>query len=92
MKEMKRILLELEGAWKALEAYAEHAPNCSVLWGPGGPCDCGLSAARTRLRAAAYQLLTRYAVHDAGCPALRGASCDCGLDSARSRLHALAQT
>jgi hypothetical protein len=84
--------VELEGAWQALEGYAEHSTRCSVIWGLSGPCDCGLSATRARLREAVVQLLTHYAVHDAECPGLRGKPCDCGLDSARRRLQALGRT
>jgi hypothetical protein len=64
MKEMKRRLLELEDAWAALDGYTTHAAGCPIVWGQVGPCDCGLTAARTRLREAALQLLTHYAMHD----------------------------
>jgi len=37
------------------------------------------------------ELLTHYALHDAGCPGLLGNKCDCGLESARRRLQALAR-
>ena len=90
MKDMKRRLLELEGAWAALDGYTTHAAGCPIVWGQVGPCDCGLTAARTRLREAALQLLTHYARHDGECPGVQGKKCNCGLDSARRRLQALA--
>jgi len=90
MKDMKRRLLELEGAWAALDGYTTHAAGCPIVWGQVGPCDCGLTAARTRLREAALQLLTHYAMHDVECPGVQGKKCNCGLDSARRRLQTLA--
>ena len=92
MKDMKRRLLELEGAWAALDGYTTHAAGCPIVWGQVGACDCGLTAARTRLRETVLEMLTHYALHDEGCPGLRGNKCDCGLDSARRRLQALART
>jgi hypothetical protein len=92
MREMKRRLLALEAAWKTLDGYAEHAPGCPVIWGPGAPCECGLTNARTRLRETVLEMLTHYAAHDAWCPGATGGECDCGFESARRRLQALAQT
>jgi hypothetical protein len=91
VKDMKRRLLELEGAWKALDDYAAHSAGCPTVWEADGACDCGLTATRARLRKAVLELLTHYALHDAGCPGLVGNKCDCGLDSARRRLEALAR-
>ena len=91
MKDMKRRLLELEGAWKVLDGHAAHAAGCPTIWEADGACDCGLTAARARLRKAVLELVSHYALHDAGCPGLLGNKCDCGLDSARRRLEALAR-
>jgi hypothetical protein len=92
MKRIKQALLQLEGAWKTLDGYAMHSAGCPMVWGQVGACDCGLTAARVRVREAVLELLTRYAMHDAECPGVRGKKCDCGLDSARRRLQALART
>jgi hypothetical protein len=36
MKDLKRRLLELEVAWKALDGYAAHAAGCPTIWEAGG--------------------------------------------------------
>ncbi len=90
MKHMKRRLLALEEAWKTLDGYAVHASGCPIVWGNVGACDCGLTAARVRLREAVLELLDHYAVHDEGCPGATGGKCTCGFDSTRRRLRAVA--
>ena len=91
MKDMKRRLLALEAAWQILDGYAKHAPGCPVIWGPGGPCVCGLTNARTRLRETVLEMLTYYAAHDPWCPGATGGERECGFESARRRLQALVQ-
>jgi hypothetical protein len=92
MKDMKGRLLEVEGARNVLDGHAAHAAGCPTIREADGACDCGLTAARARRRKAVLELLTHYAVHDAGCPGLLGNKCVCGLDSARRQPQALAWT
>ncbi len=92
MRHMKRRLLALEEAWKVLDSYAVHASGCPLVWGNVGACDCGLTAARVRLREAVLALLNHYAFHDDGCPGATGGRCTCGFDSTRRRLQEFAGT
>jgi hypothetical protein len=82
----------MEAAWKALDGYAMHTIAC-----PGDReavmCDCGLTATRVRLRAAALNLVEQCAAHEPGCSGTAGKRCRCGLDDARRRLRSgLAKT
>jgi len=79
------ILRELQAAWRALDGYAVHAPECPAAWAPRGRCDCGLTAARTHLQETAWAALLHYGTHARGCPAPAGA-CGCGLADARRGL------
>ena len=88
---MKGRLLEVERARKVLDGHAAHAAGCPTIWEADGACDCGLTAARARRREAVLELLTHYAVHDAG-PWSHGGKCGCALDRARRQPQALAWT
>jgi len=52
MSTTKWLVMELETARKALDRYARHDGGCSTGRGRGEPCDCGLEAAKSRLREA----------------------------------------